>query len=91
MGKNVQLSFFNISGTELLIDERTDDLYEAAKALYKDGFAVIVIDASNVPEALLGEVVEVLDFTYPEDEEEPLLFVSGCNAGIPLSSFRAVH
>lgn len=93
MGNNVQLSFWGMSAqnTETYIDERVDDLYEQAKRLYKDGFAVLVIDASNVPEDLLGEVVEVLDFSFPEGEEEPLMSVSGIDQPVPLSAFVPVR
>lgn len=60
---------------------RSENQYDIAKSMVKEGFALVAIDAMDVPEELLGELVEVVGCfqiggeTYLElssEEELPL-------------------
>ncbi len=68
------------------VTEWEDELYEMAKEMYHQTFLVIRHDAANLPEEMLGEMVEVTDMFFPNGEKEPLFEVSGYESAIPMSA-----
>ena len=57
-------------------ETRRNNLYESARQMFMDGFAIMVIDATDIPDELLGEIVELRDYCYPTDSVEPLFDLS---------------
>lgn len=68
------------------VTEWEDTLYEMAKEMYRETFLVIRTSADNIPEEMLGEMVEVTDMFFPNGEKEPLFEINGYDEAIPMSA-----
>ena len=65
---------------------------EMARDLMTKGFAIIRIDAHDVPNELLGEVVELQDFFWESmvSDEEPMFEISGFDGIVAMSDLQPV-
>lgn len=64
---------------------KDQSLYEMARAMFSEGFAIVAIDATMVPEELLGEVVELNDYWFPAGSNEPVFEIQD-GIEVPMSS-----
>lgn len=71
--------------TNAVEEEWKDYLYRQARQMVSNGFAFIAIDAVDVDEDLLGELVELVDCYEAHDE----VFVELSNGQtLPISAFQ---
>lgn len=66
-------------------DTRSNDLYDQAKNMLNHTFLIVRPDA-DMPDELLGEVVEAQDVFYGQGDDEPMFIISGFNTCVPMSA-----